>query len=59
MCSVKIEAHISFTYSKDKKKGTGNGTFFYLSQAYFFPNLIEDCAAASLAMGTLNGEQLT
>ena len=26
---------------------------------YYLPNLIEACAAASLAIGTLNGEQLT
>jgi len=25
----------------------------------YFPNLIEACAAASLAIGTLKGEQLT
>ncbi len=32
-----------------------HGIIFYC----YFPNLIEACAAASLAIGTLNGEQLT
>jgi hypothetical protein len=30
-----------------------------LKSEYYFPNLIEACAAASLAIGTLKGEQLT
>lgn len=33
--------------------------FIMLYAVYFFDALMADCAAASLAMGTLKGEQLT
>ena len=45
--------------SQVTKKGTLKDTLsFYLNISYL-PNLIEAWAAASLAIGTLKGEQLT
>ena len=45
---------------KEKRLFPGPGTAFWLLfTGNYFPYLIEACAAASLAIGTLNGEQLT
>jgi hypothetical protein len=43
-----------------KLKGCPFETASYMYQTFsYLPYLIEACAAASLAIGTLNGEQLT
>jgi hypothetical protein len=45
---------------KMKKEAPNKPPFpYYYERAYFFDALMAACAAASLAMGTLKGEQLT
>ncbi len=45
--------------SHEKEKGGHKDALFTFYISNYFPNLREACAAASLAIGTLKGEQLT
>jgi hypothetical protein len=42
-----------------RKRASGGIPFSIIFNIVYFPYFIEACAAASLAIGTLNGEQLT
>ena len=45
--------------ARSKKKEVADNLLSLLCKVDYFFALIADCAAESLAMGTLNGEQLT
>jgi hypothetical protein len=51
--------HAQGTAMKRKKGGHNDALLSFLSIVVYLLCLIEDCAAASLAIGTLKGEQLT
>lgn len=50
---------LSHTQIVKKKDGVKNHTIFFLIISLIKPYLTLACAAASLAIGTLKGEQLT
>jgi hypothetical protein len=51
---------VRFIAAMQKKRDVSKASLLNKYQSIiYFPNLIEACAAANLAIGTLNGEQLT
>jgi hypothetical protein len=56
-----VKSKIEIRTSQIKKGGSSGASFLLVrvNPDYFLAALMADCAAESLAMGTLKGEQLT